>query len=190
MRIPFARSPLFRGAVVALITLFCLAAAATEEASYPPVKFPDVSGWGRNVQRTMRLLATSTAEKRNTVRILFYGQSITEQKWSAMVERGFAAAISPRKPDRREPRTRRVRIANAREDGGDGLVSVPTRPADLSRLWRARQIRGHHPPHPGTHDGRDFDAKRPRYQAGGFHRGNRSGEAAARGQPLGRLHEP
>ena len=29
----------------------------------------------------MRLLATSTAEKRNTVRILFYGQSITEQKW-------------------------------------------------------------------------------------------------------------
>ena len=37
--------------------------------------------WGRNVQRTMRLLATSTPQKRNTVRILFYGQSITEQKW-------------------------------------------------------------------------------------------------------------
>ena len=29
----------------------------------------------------MRLLATSTPQKRNTVRILFYGQSITEQRW-------------------------------------------------------------------------------------------------------------
>ena len=35
----------------------------------------------------MRLLATSTAEKRTTVRILFYGQSITEQKWSKLVEK-------------------------------------------------------------------------------------------------------
>jgi len=52
---------------------------------YPPVKFPDASGWGKNIQRTMRLLATSTAEKRNTVRILFYGQSITEQKWANLV---------------------------------------------------------------------------------------------------------
>ena len=29
----------------------------------------------------MRLLATSTPQKRNTVRVLFYGQSITEQRW-------------------------------------------------------------------------------------------------------------
>jgi hypothetical protein len=34
----------------------------------------------------MRLLATSTPEKRNTVRVLFYGQSITEQNWSKLVE--------------------------------------------------------------------------------------------------------
>lgn len=54
--------------------------------SYPPIQFPDSPGWGRNIQRTMRLLATSTAEKRNTVRILFYGQSITEQKWAKRVE--------------------------------------------------------------------------------------------------------
>jgi hypothetical protein len=54
--------------------------------SYPPVHFPDVSGWGRNIQRTMRLLATSIPEKRNTVRILFYGQSITEQNWAKLVE--------------------------------------------------------------------------------------------------------
>jgi hypothetical protein len=59
---------------------------ADETPSYPPTNFPDVSGWGRNIQRTMRLLATSTPEKRNTVRILFYGQSITEQNWSKLVE--------------------------------------------------------------------------------------------------------
>jgi len=59
---------------------------AAETNMYPPVKFPDSSGWGRNIQRTMRLLATSTAEQRNTVRILFYGQSITEQKWAKTVE--------------------------------------------------------------------------------------------------------
>lgn len=33
----------------------------------------------------MRLLATSTPTKRNTVRVLFYGQSITEQAWSGKV---------------------------------------------------------------------------------------------------------
>jgi hypothetical protein len=36
---------------------------------------------GAGIQRTMTLLTTSTPRKRNTVRILFYGQSITEQKW-------------------------------------------------------------------------------------------------------------
>lgn len=54
--------------------------------SYPPTQFPDSSGWGRQIQRTMRLLATSTPEQRHTVRILFYGQSITEQKWTKLVE--------------------------------------------------------------------------------------------------------
>jgi len=40
---------------------------------------------GKGIQRTMRLLATSTPAKRNHVRILFYGQSITEQSWSKQV---------------------------------------------------------------------------------------------------------
>ncbi len=33
----------------------------------------------------MRLLATSEPQKRNTVRVLFYGQSITEQRWAKLV---------------------------------------------------------------------------------------------------------
>jgi hypothetical protein len=61
-------------------------APAAETSLYPPAKFPDPSGWGRNIQRTMRLLATSTPEKRHIVRILFYGQSITEQQWAKRVE--------------------------------------------------------------------------------------------------------
>lgn len=37
---------------------------------------------GKNIQRTMTLLATSTPEHRNKVRILFYGQSVTAGPWS------------------------------------------------------------------------------------------------------------
>ena len=68
------------------ITCLPLASAAGETPSYPPLKLPDTARWGRNIQRTMRLLATSTPEHRHTVRILFYGQSITEQKWTRRVE--------------------------------------------------------------------------------------------------------
>lgn len=66
------------------LLVFAVGGAAFGE-SFPPLKIDDVSGYGRNVQRTMRLLATSTPEHRNTVRILFYGQSITEQKWAQFV---------------------------------------------------------------------------------------------------------
>ncbi|MEO8425546.1 MAG: hypothetical protein ABI651_00395 [Verrucomicrobiota bacterium] len=55
------------------LLLACTAvfAPAAESPPYPPPKFPDSSGWGKNIQRTMRLLATSTTAMRNTVRILF-----------------------------------------------------------------------------------------------------------------------
>ena len=64
------------------------AAAGSEPwtKSFPPVPPPeDPSALGVGVQRTMRLLATSTPQHRNKVRILFYGQSITEQEWSKQV---------------------------------------------------------------------------------------------------------
>lgn len=76
-----------RKSLVGLASLLLfITTTLAEDVNYSPAKFPDTSGWGKNVQRTMRLLATSTAEKRNTVRILFYGQSITEQRWAKLVE--------------------------------------------------------------------------------------------------------
>lgn len=50
--------------------------------SYPaPKNLGDPARLGLGIQRTMTLLATSTPEHRNTVKVLFYGQSITEQDW-------------------------------------------------------------------------------------------------------------
>ena len=63
-----------------------LAAAALAAESYPPPAAPrDTSSWGRHIQRTMGLLATSTPQNRRKVRILFYGQSITAQPWWKLV---------------------------------------------------------------------------------------------------------
>ena len=59
-----------------------LAVVLFTRQSYPPVPpAADSPAIGANIQRTMTLLATSTPQKRNKVRILFYGQSITEQNW-------------------------------------------------------------------------------------------------------------
>jgi hypothetical protein len=51
----------------------------------------------RNIQRTMRLLETSSAAQPNRVRILFYGQSITQSAWSRQV----AAHLHTRYPHAR-----------------------------------------------------------------------------------------
>jgi len=72
--------------------LFALVAAMGPAAGFPaPQSLGDTGGYGRNIQRTIRLLAESTPQHRNTVRILFYGQSITEQNWSRMVADGLRA---------------------------------------------------------------------------------------------------
>lgn len=46
-----------------------------------PATVSDPTRYGIGLQRTMNLLRTSTSEHRNTVKILFYGQSITKQNW-------------------------------------------------------------------------------------------------------------
>ena len=59
-----------------------------KQITYPPLApltTSEAAAHGQGVQRTMRLLATSTPQSRNPVRILFYGQSITEQSWSKQV---------------------------------------------------------------------------------------------------------
>lgn len=63
-----------------LIILFSVASSAKGQ-DYPSPALPDTAGTGRYIQRTMHLLASSTPEKKNTVKILVYGQSISEQKW-------------------------------------------------------------------------------------------------------------
>lgn len=69
-----------------------LAPAAVAGQDYPaPKTLGPVASYGANVQRAMTLLATSTPEKRNTVRVLFYGQSITAQAWTAAVARDLRA---------------------------------------------------------------------------------------------------
>ena len=72
------------GTAVALAALMSTACSAQE-----PFKLPDppanLDELGAKVQRTMTLLATSTPQKRNRVRVLFYGQSVTAGQWSRAV---------------------------------------------------------------------------------------------------------
>lgn len=66
-------------AVATFLPLLIGLAASAQSPS--PRDVGDPAQLGRGLQRTMTLLSTSTPEQRNTVRILFYGQSITEQSW-------------------------------------------------------------------------------------------------------------
>jgi len=61
--------------LILVLSLKCLA------QPYPSPALPDTSKSGKYIARTMNLLASSTPEKRNTVKILVYGQSISEQDW-------------------------------------------------------------------------------------------------------------
>ncbi|OGV72719.1 MAG: hypothetical protein A3K19_02775 [Lentisphaerae bacterium RIFOXYB12_FULL_65_16] len=62
-----------------------LSGVAAAEDFVPPDAPANVAELGAGIQRTMTLLATSTPEKRNHVRILFYGQSVTAGPWSYAV---------------------------------------------------------------------------------------------------------
>ena len=69
-------------ALLGLMAAGASSLSAQQTAPYPPPRhLGDPAKLGLNIQRTMTLLATSTPAHRSTVRILFYGQSITEQAW-------------------------------------------------------------------------------------------------------------
>lgn len=75
------------GTVFLLMT--ALSALSCRADDFPPLQpYPGATDhWGRHIQRTMGLLAESTPEHRNRVKILFYGQSIVGGKFHAWVER-------------------------------------------------------------------------------------------------------
>lgn len=71
--------------------LFCILAfiipfASSAQTHSQPV-LPDTSKLGQYTSRTMYLLQESTPEKKNDVKILVYGQSISEQEWWLEVKR-------------------------------------------------------------------------------------------------------
>lgn len=68
--------------VIVLLTLVLTGAAMSQDDFIPPPLPQNLDQLGKNIQRTMTLLATSTPEHRNRVRILFYGQSVTAGPWS------------------------------------------------------------------------------------------------------------
>ena len=68
--------------IVTIVFLACQPMRAWSDAGFPPPEPPEhPETLGAGIGRTMHLLRASTAEHRNKVRILFYGQSITEQEW-------------------------------------------------------------------------------------------------------------
>lgn len=56
---------------------------------WPQPELPDTASYGRYTSRTMHLLQTSNPEKRNTLKILVYGQSISAQDWWLPVKKSI-----------------------------------------------------------------------------------------------------
>lgn len=87
-----SRLPANGGGLKSQLAIFVLLAwlavttrAVAADSFTPPPPPPNLSELGAKIQRTMTLLATSTPQKRNRVRILFYGQSVTAGPWTKAV---------------------------------------------------------------------------------------------------------
>lgn len=66
--------------------LLAMTATHADDALVPPAMTDaERAAQGAGVQRTARLLASSTPEHRRAVRIVFYGQSITQPAWTEQV---------------------------------------------------------------------------------------------------------
>lgn len=65
--------------------LLTTSAFSADEPFAQPEPVGDPATFGAKIQRTMTLLATSTPEERNRVRVLFYGQSVTRNPWWEVV---------------------------------------------------------------------------------------------------------
>jgi len=84
-------TPAFRHPANLRLTRYFVFAASlcmpviAQEIIPPPKPAADESAFGAKIARTMTDLATSTPEKKNPVRVLFYGQSITAQPWASVI---------------------------------------------------------------------------------------------------------
>ena len=72
--------------LIALLLLLAAPSSAQTPPPYPaPTRLELKDELGRGVQRFMQRIDQSTPQHKATLRVLFYGQSITEQKWAQMV---------------------------------------------------------------------------------------------------------
>ena len=68
-----------------LLTTVAIAAGAESSLPVTPDLPPNAAQLGSKIQRAMTLLATSTSERHNLVKVLVYGQSISRGPWSGEV---------------------------------------------------------------------------------------------------------
>jgi hypothetical protein len=95
--------------------------AGADEEFAPATPVGDVDQFGAGIQRTMTLLATSTPQHRNRVRILFYGQSVTMNPWWKTVAEHLRASF----PDAD------IEIENRAVGGYGGATLIKTAEYDL-----------------------------------------------------------
>ncbi|HEX7585903.1 MAG TPA: hypothetical protein VF373_14540 [Prolixibacteraceae bacterium] len=74
---------------IALIVCLIFTVGSLFSQPYALPELPDTANYGKYTSRTMHLLQSSTPEKRNTVKILVYGQSISVQDWWQEVKRSI-----------------------------------------------------------------------------------------------------
>lgn len=74
-----------------ILVAFIFFAVPLRAQQYPLPAVPDTGGTGRFIQRTMHLLASGSPEKKTTVKIFVYGQSISVQDWWQEVKRDLVA---------------------------------------------------------------------------------------------------
>ena len=109
-------------AILAALSSGFLSMAQPVATNFPAPQFiGDTNQMGRGIQRTMNLLSSSTPTHKNTVKVLFYGQSITEQKWWESV----AADLRRRFP------SANLIIENRAIGGHSAQLLVKTAEADL-----------------------------------------------------------
>jgi hypothetical protein len=86
-----------RAAAALGLTCACLLRNALPQAAIPypaPPPWQPDPGQRGHLRRSLTLLGASTPADRKTVRVLFYGQSITQQAWWKEVERYLRAAYT------------------------------------------------------------------------------------------------